>query len=118
MGENIMALTVKHLFPFLKLMKALNIKDELKKLIKNKVDVGDLDENEQAEVMQERGIEMVFMLMDKMPDAEREIKSFLALYSDQTLEQIEELPVEEFITLIRQFFAEPQLKSFFKQAAK
>lgn len=113
-----MALTVKHLFPFLKLMKALNIKDELKKLMKNKVDATGMDEEQQAEVMQERGIEMVFMLMEKMPDAEREIKSFLALYSDQTLEQIEELPVEEFIDLIKQFFAEPQLKSFFKQAAK
>ena len=113
-----MALTVKHLFPFLKLMKALNIKDEFKNLLKNKIDVTDLDEAAQSELMQERGLDMVFMLMTKMPDAEREIKSFLALYSDQTLEDIEALPVEEFIDLIKQFFAEPQFKSFFKQAAK
>jgi hypothetical protein len=113
-----MALTVKHLFPFLKLMKALNIKDELKTLLKNKIDVTDLDDAAQNELMQERGLDMVFMLMTKMPDAEREIKSFLALYSDQTLEDIEALPIEEFIDLIKQFFAEPQFKSFFKQAAK
>jgi hypothetical protein len=113
-----MPLTVKHLFPFLKLMKALNIKEELKSLMKNKIDVTDLEDAAQSEALQERGIELVFMLMEKMPSAEREIKSFLALYSDKSLEEIEELPVEEFIDLIKQFFAETQFKSFFKQAAK
>ena len=113
-----MPLTVKHLFPFLKLMKALNIKEEFKNVIKNKIDVTDLDEAQQSELLQERGMDLVFMLMEKMPSAEREIKSFLALYADKSLEEIEELPVEEFIDLIKQFFAEPQFKSFFKQAAK
>jgi hypothetical protein len=113
-----MALTVKHLFPFLKLMKALNIKDDLKDILKNKVDITGLTEEEQGEILQERGIDIIFTLMEKMPNAEREIKSFLSLYSDQTLEDIEALPVEEFIELIKTFLKEPQLKSFFRQAAK
>lgn len=113
-----MALTVKHLFPFLKLMKALNIKDEFKNITKNKVDVEGLGDEEKSEVLQERGMDLMFTLMEKMPNAEKEIKSFLALYSNQTLDEIEALSIDDFITLVKQFFAEPELKSFFKQAAK
>jgi hypothetical protein len=56
--------------------------------------------------------------MEKMPNAEREIKSFLALYDEKSLEEIEALEVEDFIELIKTFLKEPQLKSFFKQAVK
>ena len=113
-----MALTVKHLFPFLKLMKALNIRDEFKDILKNKVDITGLSEEQQGEILQEKGIDIIFTLMEKMPNAEREIKSFLALYAEKTQDEIEALPVDEFIDLIREFLKEPQLRSFFKQAAK
>lgn len=113
-----MALTVKHLFPFLKLMKALNVKEEIKNIIKNKVDVTGLSDEQKDEIMQDKGIEMMFGLMEKMPDAEREIKQFLTIYADKSLEEIEALSVEEFITLVKQLFAEPSFKSFFTQAAK
>jgi putative heme iron utilization protein len=113
-----MALTVKHLFPFLKLMKALNVKEEFKNLSKNKIDVSAMTEEEQNDVLQERGMDMMFTIMEKMPNAEKEIKSFLALYSDRQVEEIESLSIDEFIALVKQFFAEPELKSFFKQAAK
>lgn len=113
-----MALTVKHLFPFLKLMKALNIRDEFKNIVKNKVDVSSLTEEQQNELLQEKGMDILFTLMEKMPNAEKEIKTFLALYADKSLEDIEALPVTEFIELIKQFFNEPDFKSFFKQAVK
>jgi hypothetical protein len=114
-----MALTTKHLFPFLRLMKALDIKNELKLIVrKNKEDLGELTEEEREALTQEKGIDLVFALLEKMPNAEKEIKSFLALYTDRTVEDIEALPVEEFIALIKQFFKEPVLKSFLQQAAK
>lgn len=113
-----MALTVKHLFPFLKLMKALNIKEEIKNILKNKVDVSGLTDEQKEEVMQDKGIELMFGMMEKMPDAEREIKHFLTIYADKSLDEIEALSVEEFIALARQLFAEPSFKSFFTQAAK
>ena len=113
-----MALTVKHLFPFLKLMKALNIREEFKHLLKNKVDVSELTEEEQTQLMQEKGIDILFALMEKMPNAEKEIKSFIALYAEKSLEEIEALSVEAFIEQIKTFLNEPDLKSFFKQAVK
>jgi hypothetical protein len=113
-----MALTVKHLFPFLKLMKALNIREEFKNLMKNKVDVSELTEEEQTQLMQEKGIDILFTLMEKMPNAEKEIKSFIALYAEKSLEEIEALSVEAFIEQIKTFLNEPDLKSFFKQAVK
>lgn len=112
-----MALTVKHLFPFLKLMKALNIKDEIRGIAK-KTNVEGWTEEDVKNFANEKGIEMVFALMDKMPNAEAEIKAFLSIYSGQTLEEIEALPISEFVNLIKQFFAEPEFKSFFKQAVK
>ena len=113
-----MSLTVKHLFPFLKLMKALNIREDFKDIVKNKVDIDDMSDDDREALLQERGIDLIFTLMEKMPNAEREIKSFLALYSEKTLDEIEALPVDEFIDLIKTFLKEPQLKSFFKQAVK
>lgn len=113
-----MSLTVKHLFPFLKLMKALQIREDFKSIVKNKINIEDMTDEQREELLQERGIDLIFTLMEKMPNAEREIKSFLALYSEKTLEEIEALEVEEFIELIKTFLKEPQLKSFFKQAVK
>jgi hypothetical protein len=113
-----MSLTVKHLFPFLKLMKALNIREDFKQVFKNRVDVSEMTDDDKNQLLQERGLDMVLMLMEKMPTAEKEIKSFLALYSDKSLDDIENMPVEDFIDLIKQFFAEPQFKSFFTQAVK
>ena len=113
-----MSLTVKHLFPFLKLMKALQIREDFKSIVKNKINIEDMTDEQREELLQERGIDLIFTLMEKMPNAEREIKSFLALYSEKTLEEIEALEVEDFIELIKTFLKEPQLKSFFKQAVK
>ena len=113
-----MALTVKHLFPFLKLMKALEIKNEMKNIMSNKVDVSGLSDEEKEAVTQEKGIELMFGLMEKMPNAEKEIKAFMSVYDDKTLDEIEAMPVEEFIDLVRQLFKEPSFKSFFTQAAK
>lgn len=113
-----MSLTVKHLFPFLKLMKALNIRDEFKNIMKNKVDVSDMSDEDRGDLLQEKGIDLVFTLIEKMPNAEKEIKSFLAIYAEKSAEEIESLSVEEFIALIKQFLAEPSFKSFFTQAVK
>ena len=113
-----MSLTVKHLFPFLKLMKALNIREDFKDIVKNKINIEDMTDEDRETLLQERGIDLVFTFMEKMPNAEREIKSFLALYDEKSLEEIEALSIDEFIELIKKFLKEPQLKSFFKQAVK
>jgi hypothetical protein len=113
-----MALTVKHLFPFLKLMKALQIKDEMKNIMSNRVDVSGLSDEEKETVMQDKGIELMFGLIEKMPNAEKEIKTFLSIYAEKSLDDIEALPVEAFIELVKQLFREPAFKSFFTQAAK
>lgn len=113
-----MALTTRHLFPFLKLMKALSIKEDFKKIYKNKAAVDGLSETEMNSLIEERGIDIIFTLLEKMPDAEKEIKQFLCVYADKTMEEMQELPIDEFIGLIKQFLAEPQFKSFFTQAVK
>ena len=113
-----MSLTVKHLFPFLKLMKALNIREDFKDIVKNKINIEDMTDEDRETLLQERGIDLIFTFMEKMPNAEREIKSFLALYDEKNLEEIEALSIDEFIELIKKFLKEPQLKSFFKQAVK
>ena len=110
-----MALTVKHLFPFLKLMKALNIKEEFKEIMRSRSKV---DEEVSSEILEDKGVDMIFMLFEKMPNAEKEIKEFLAMYSGKTYAEIEELPVDEFIEIIKQFFREDSFKSFFTRAVK
>jgi hypothetical protein len=113
-----MALTTKHLFPFLKLMRALNIKDEFKAIYRQKHTFEGLTEDEIGQQVDDKGIDLIFLLMEKFPNAEKEIKAFLAIYADKSAEEMDNMPVDEFFALIKQFLKEPAFKSFFSQAVK
>lgn len=105
-----MALTAKHLFPFLRMIKAMQLKESLKDLVK-------LFKSSKT-VTEEQGIALIWELfVEGLPNAEKETFEFLAVYSGKSREEIEQLPIEDLLEIIKQLVKEPQLKSFLSRAS-
>jgi hypothetical protein len=108
-------LKTKHFFPFIKMIKALNIKEELKSIYqktkgKTNDDLKKLDDDE--------GIDYLFLFIEKLPDAEKEVLGFLSIFLDKPIKDIEEMAIEEMWKIISELFEDPSFKTFFRQAVK
>ena len=111
-------LKTKHLFPFLKLIRAMGIKDLLQRLsrlwqdAKAKADTPEA----QAAASGQLGLDMVAMLLERVPDAESEFYGFLTCYTGKARAELEELGVDELVALLKQVLAEANFASFFRSA--
>jgi hypothetical protein len=117
-GGLLMALKTKHLFPFLRMIKKLNIKDDFKRMTNQKADVTGLSEEEKLAVMQDKGVDLFFLLIEKSPDAEKEIFEFLSVYVEKSVDEIEEQDIMETKSQIEQLFKERLFTDFFQRATK
>lgn len=113
-----MALKTKHLFPFIRLINKLDIKNELKVFYFNKENVSDKSEAEQELITQEKGMDFAFMLLEKAPLAEREFYDFLSLYSEKPVEEILDSDPMDTIQIIKDIMQEKNFSTFFRQAVK
>jgi hypothetical protein len=113
-----MKLSTKHLFPFIKMINKLNVKHEIKEFFVNKLDITDKSEEEKEQLTKERGLDLVFVLLEKLPNAEKEVFYFLALYSGKSVEEIESQEIQETIDMLLALFKDKAFSSFFTQATK
>lgn len=113
-----MKLTTKHFFPFIKMINQLDIKSEIKNILVNRIDLSGKTEEEKQELMHEKGIDITFLILEKLPNAEKEVFEFLALYSGKTVEDIKEMELAETMNLILGLFKDQAFTSFFRQATK
>lgn len=113
-----MKLTAKHLFPFIRMIAKLNIKQQLKEFYFNKVDVNGKTPEEIENIKNERGFDFVFIVLEKLPNAEKEVFEFLALYSGKTVQELQEAEIPELMDLLKQVFQDKSFTSFFQQAVK
>lgn len=108
-------LKTKHFFPFVKMVKALNIKDELKAMYrktkgKTKKDLAQLDEEE--------GIDYLFLFVEKLPNAEAEVMDFLAVYTGKSTQEVAEMDIDETFEIIKEVVMDEKFQVFFQQAVK
>lgn len=113
-----MALTTKHLFPFIRMLTKLNLKHELKEFALKKIDVTGKSDEEKEQIQKERGFDLVILIIEKLPNAEKEVFDFLSLYSGRTVDELKEAEISETVGLIRALLQEPAFSSFFQQAVK
>lgn len=113
-----MKLSTIHLFPFIKMMNKLNIKQEIKEFYFNKVDISGKSEEEKEQLTQEKGSDLVFALLEKLPNAEKEVFDFFALYSGKTVEEIKAQELDETIDMFMALFKDKTFATFFRQATK
>src|SRR5690606_4379320 len=93
-----MSLKTGHLFPLLRLIRALNIREDLRKLF---TDATGKSEGEQAHLAQQRGFEATYLLLERLPDAEQEAKEFIGASTGKSLAEGDDLPIEEMIDAVR-----------------
>lgn len=113
-----MSLTGKHLFPFVRMIAKLNIKQQLKELYLNTINVKGKTLEEVEQIKNDRGFDFIFLILEKLPNAEKEVFDFLSLYSGKTVEELQEAEIPELLELLKQVFQEKSLISFFQQAVK
>jgi hypothetical protein len=109
-------LKTKHFFPFVKMIKALDLKDAFKEMYekakgKSEEELSKLDQSGE-------GIDYLFILIDKLPQAEKETYHFLQVYTDKTKEEIENMDLDEVIAILREVLEDEKFKVFFQQAMK
>jgi hypothetical protein len=107
-------LKTKHLFPFIRMVRALKLKEEAKgfmELLKTEnKSLQDLDD--------EKGMDFFFIFIDKMADAEDEVLHFVSLFVDKSRTEVDEMELMEVWEILKQLFKDPNLKVFFTQALK
>lgn len=113
-----MKLSTVHLFPFIRMINKLDIKHEIKEFFTNKLDVTGKSEEEKKQLIDARGLEFVFILLEKMPNAEKEVFELLALYSGKSVEEIKSAELPDTIALIKNLFQDEAFSAFFQQATK
>ncbi|MFS0864127.1 hypothetical protein [Fredinandcohnia sp. 179-A 10B2 NHS] len=113
-----MGLTTKHLFPLIRLVNKLKLKEDIKSFYFNKADVTDKTQEEKDRIQQEKGMDFIFSLLEKVPNAEDEFYSFLALYSGKKKEEIVESDLSLPIEILKDIIQDKNFVVFFQQAVK
>lgn len=99
-------LLAKDISAFTKIIAKMELKESIKSIFDNK-------EKEKGAIVSE----IIYAVIENYPKAENELFAFLANLQGTTKETIEEMPLNEFIDLIKELFSEKNF-SFFKFAAK
>lgn len=115
------ALKTKDLGLFSKIVSKLDLKDELDNLFvtidgkgKTKLEI----EKEQAQLNYEIGIKLIMVLVENYFKAEEEVYTLLANLTDQKKQDIEDLPLNEFIELLMKIKDDESFDSFFKSVTQ
>lgn len=108
-------LKTKHFFPFIKMVKALDIKDALKEMYQK---VKGKSQEELAQMDETEGIDYLFLFVEKLPNAEKEFYEFLSVYLDKSIPELKDMDLLELIETIKDIFQDPNFKAFFQRAVK
>lgn len=108
-------LKTKHLFPLIKMVKKLDIKDDIKQFLGS---IEGKTKDELQEMDKEKGFDLLYIFIEKLPQAEEEIYEFLSTYTEKKIGQIKELDVFELFELVKSAFKNEAFKSFFTQVMK
>ena len=108
-------LKTKHFFPFIKMVKALDIKDTLKEFYQ-KTKGSTQEELEQLD--ESESFDFIYIFVEKLPLAEKEVMSFLSVFLEKSQEDVNEMAITEIIDVIKGVFQDPNFKVFFQAAVK
>ena len=108
-------LKTKHFFPFIKMVKALNIKGDLKSFYqkskgKSAEELAELDGTE--------SFDYLYVFIEKLPNAEKEVMNFLIVFLEKSQKDVDEMEIIEVYNVIKGVFQDPNFQTFFQAAVK
>ena len=123
MSYELRKLKAKDIFPMCSIIKKIGIDEfkncfnnpEITKLVQSSDEKGD---TLNASVGFAVVMDIVSIIVGNLPKAEKEIYSFLASISNQTVQQIQDMEMVEFIGMIKDVVTKEEFKDFFNQASE
>lgn len=103
------------LFSLSRIIKKMDIRDEIKGLAR---DITGLSGEEKKEVGEELSINLSLLFMENVGNAEKEIYKLFASLVDKTVEEIEEMELDKFFELIQELFNQEGFENFLSKALK
>lgn len=106
------------IFPFVRILKKIgisNLKDYLTLDKIKELSSGDVD---QSVVGYDFLFEIMGIVVDHLPDCENEIFKFMSGLSGLTVEQLQDLPIGEFLDGVMGVFKKHEFKDFYQAVSK
>ena len=108
-------LKTSDLFSMSRILKKMNIKDEIKGLSK---DVTGVTTEEKKKAEQSMEIDLAMLFVENIGSAEKEIYKFFADLAGKTAADIENMDLNDFINLVKELFNQDGFASFLSTASK
>ena len=108
-------LRTSDLFSLSKIIKKMNIKEDIKALVKN---ITNLNTEERKNVEKAMQIDLVMLFVENISTAEKEVYKLFADISSKSPKEIEEMGVSEFIELVQDLFNQEDIGDFLSMALK
>jgi len=107
-------LLAKDIAPFTKIIAKMELKESIKAMFKPKEkDENGNDINNSGQMISE----LIWGIIENYYKVEQEFFEFMAGLNEKTVEEISNLPLDEFANLIKELFSEKNM-SFFKSAVR
>lgn len=108
-------LKTSDLFSMSRILKKMNIKDEIKGLAK---DITGATPEEKKKAEQSMEIDLAMLFVENIGSAEKEIYKFFADLTGKTAADIENMDLNDFINLVKELFNQDGFASFLSTASK
>lgn len=103
------------LFSLTRIVKKMNIKNEIKGLV---TDITGLSDEEKLKAKEGLNIELMLLFIENIGNAEKEIYKLLADLSNKTVKEIENQKIGETVEMIKSLFEDEEIGDFLKVALK
>ena len=108
-------LKTSDLFSLSRILKKMNIKEDIKKFAK---DVTGKTPEEKKKAEQDMEIELAMLFVENIGAAEKEIYKFFADLTGKTAADIENMDLNDFMNLVQELFNQDGFASFLSTASK
>lgn len=108
-------LKTSDLFSISRILKKMNIKDEIKGLAK---DITGATPEEKEKAQQSMEIDLAMLFVENIGSAEKEIYKFFADLTGKSTTDIENMDLNNFINLVKELFNQEGFASFLSTASK
>ncbi|UZW12557.1 hypothetical protein OSC52_11895 [Clostridium pasteurianum] len=108
-------LKTSDLFSLSRILKKMDIKDEIKSLAK---DITSLSEEEKIKISQELQVNLSILFIENIGNAESDVYKLFASLTDKTAKEIEDMDLDKFFKLIQELFNQEGFENFLSRALK
>ena len=108
-------LKTKDLFSLSRIVKKMNIKEDIKELAQNITGLAKEDKEKAEQSMQ---VDIMLIFVENLGSAEKDVYKLLGDLTDKTAKEIEDMDLTEFMAIITELFKQDGLGKLFQTALK